>query len=362
MAAGQTALSLSDAQRQQRVAELAQWVTDQLAQASSASLANYNLPITPDNWLPLGGDAGFRRYFRIEGSTNLLAVWAPPSTEKNQAFVAIAEFLRNRGIPAPQVLAFELERGFLLVEDFGEQVYLDQLNADSADSLYGQALICLLRIQQCEADRVIFEPYDAEVLQREMALFHEWFVPQLLGHELSGEELQMLQRSFSILTESALEQPQVIVHRDFHSRNLVYREHACPGIIDFQDALLGPITYDLVSLLKDCYIQWPAPKVRAWALAYGGMAVEAGIMAPTAEATFLRWFELMGLQRHIKVLGIFARLYLRDGKQAYLKDLPLVVDYTRICARSYPQLAEFSQWFEQTLMPIISTQSWMRER
>ncbi|WP_188150999.1 aminoglycoside phosphotransferase family protein [Teredinibacter waterburyi] len=362
MAAGQTALSLSEAQRQQMIAELAQWVSEQLAQQGGASQVNYHLPITPDNWQPLGGDAGFRRYFRIAGSTNLLAVWAPPSTEKNHAFVVIAEFLRNRGIPAPQVLGFEAERGFLLVEDFGELMYLDQLNADNVDALYGQALICLLRIQQCEADKTIFEPYDMPILQREMGLFSEWFVPRLLGYELTCDEREMLARSFSILAESALEQPQVIVHRDFHSRNLVYRDHACPGIIDFQDALLGPITYDLVSLLKDCYIQWPADKVRAWALAYGAMAVEADIIAPTSEATFLRWFELMGLQRHIKVLGIFARLYLRDGKQAYLKDLPLVVEYTRSCARGYPELAEFSQWFEQTLMPIISTQSWMSER
>ncbi len=341
---------------------LSQWVERQLIERNWS----YSVPLTMES---LNGDAGFRRYSRIASAPKLLAVYAPLETEDSHAFVAIARYLRDQGVHTPDVIAVDFERGFLLIEDFGDVLYSRTLacERDKASELYGEAMMTLLRLQQCpvttipsaQADGMYtLGSYDQPRLRDEMALLHQWFIPQLLGYDMSQEELAIVEGMYTQLEGAALQQPQVWVHRDFHSRNLIHRDGQSPGVIDFQDAVRGPITYDLVSLLRDCYIRWPRAQVEQWALAYGDMAVEAGLMAPVTQAGFLRWFDWMGLQRHLKVLGIFARLWLRDGKAGYLKDLPLVIRYTLEVADEYPEFADFTYWFRERLLPLCEQQPW----
>lgn len=309
--------------------------------------------------LPLSGDAGFRRYFRLNTSEPLLAVYAPPDTEDSRAFTKINEFLRKQHVRAPLIIASDLSKGYLLVEDLGSSLLLAHLNESDVDTLYSQALLLLLRIQQSPLDYSVFPRYDKQKLRAEMNLFPEWFVEKQLGLTLSDSERQLIEATFDMLERSAEEQPQVVVHRDFHSRNLIFSNDGNFGVIDFQDAVIGPLTYDLVSLLKDCYIEWPDERVERWMSAYANLAIEVGITPAVSKEKFKRWFVWMGLQRHIKVLGIFCRLSLRDKKHHYLHDLPLVVRYVRSALEQYPEFADFSLWFEKTLMPIINKQSWM---
>ncbi|WP_139309915.1 aminoglycoside phosphotransferase family protein [Teredinibacter haidensis] len=351
MVAGETGFDLAQQEKQHTIDELARWVKQQLPASEAAVEA----------WQPLGGDAGFRNYFRLGEQSGLMAVWSPPKTEKNREFVAIAGYLRLQGIHTPDIRAYDPVRGFMVVEDLGEQLLLDLLTDKTVENYYQQALDVLVRLQRCPPENTIFKAYDRQELLRELNLFTEWFVPKLLGHSLDEAEEKLLAHTFDLLCDSALEQTQVIVHRDFHSRNLVYCEHSPLGVIDFQDAVQGPVTYDLVSLLRDCYIQWPAEQVEHWAQDYRARAVDAGILSAVDDETFIRWFDWMGLQRHIKVLGIFARLYLRDGKAGYLQDLPLVIHYTRSVASKYPQLKAFTDWFDQRLMPRIYQQDWMSQ-
>ena len=338
--------------------DLSLWATDQLNARGIPFEAPLQLQV-------IDGDAGFRCYYRLHLSTPLLAVHAPPATEKNSEFVAIADYLRGQGVHTPGVIAADFQRGYLLIEDFGDCLFSQVLDENRAGELYGEAMMTLLRMQQAQdfsipsMDSTLAMPHYSEALLRdEMALLHEWFIPQLLGYTLSPEEQGMLDSLYGLLEESALQQPQVWVHRDYHSRNLIYREGQAPGVIDFQDAVKGPMTYDLVSLLRDCYVRWPSEKVQQWALAYGELAVDAGILDTIEREQYLQWFDWMGLQRHLKVLGIFARLWLRDGKSGYLKDLPLVIRYTLEVADQYPQLSEFSHWFKQTLLPLCQQQDW----
>lgn len=311
-------------------------------------------------WQALAGDAGFRAYFRLASEPPLLAVYAPPATEKNHAFVQIGGLLRKGGVLTPAIAAADFEQGFFLIEDFGPTLLLDVLKDSNAEALYKEALMALLAIQQCATDPEILEPYSSSLLRTEMELFADWFVPQLLGVEIDSDTRQMLDELFDLLESSALEQPQVVVHRDYHSRNLVFRADGPPGVIDFQDAVIGPITYDLVSLLRDCYVRWPEVKVQAWLQAYLAQARAAGMLKGTDDETFIRWFDWMGLQRHIKVLGIFARLSLRDSKHRYLEDLPLVVHYTLSVARKYEECEAFVEWFETELLPVLKQQPWWR--
>lgn len=359
MAAGEKALAVAKLQQQKIIEQLQEWVLRQL----------HDLGVEGEDerlgsWSPLGGDAGFRRYFRFCNSarnTSLLAVWAPPATEKNREFVQIARFLKSQGLATPEVFAFDIDNGFLLLEDLGEQLLLDRLNSETADTLYVRAVAVLNTLQKCPTHQIPLPRYDAAELQREMALFCEWFVPQLLGYKMSETELSLIHRFFMQLQNSALQQPQVIVHRDYHSRNLIYRESQPFGVIDFQDALVGPISYDLVSLLRDCYIAWPQTRVEGWLKNYFALAIGDGLLPQaTTFEDFEQWFDWMGLQRHIKVLGIFSRLWLRDGKQAYLNDLPLVIHYVRSVATRYPDLSEFIAWFDSALWPLILQQPWMR--
>lgn len=312
---------------------------------------------------PVAGDASFRRYYRLLGcAPTRIAVHAPPDTERNLEYVRVATLLRAAGVHAPEILACDMEQGYLLISDFGDQVLLGALDAENVDALYRVALDTLLRIQHARtgAEGWTLPPYSRELLLQEMELFPTWHLARLLGIEPGPGERGLLDRTFEQLIASAREQPQVFVHRDYHSRNLMLLDDGGLGVIDFQDAVVGPITYDPVSLLRDCYVAWPAPRVAEWASGYAARAVQAGLMAPVPAERFLRWFDWMGLQRHIKVLGIFARLWLRDGKQGYLNDLPLVIHYTLEVSEAYTELSEFAGWFRERVLPAAERQDWYR--
>ncbi|MCB1857312.1 MAG: phosphotransferase [Gammaproteobacteria bacterium] len=289
---------------------------------------------------PASGDASFRRYFRVylDGESNsLIAMDAPPEKEDCQPFVALAKRLESQGLHVPAIHAQDLERGFLLLEDLGSIHYLDALDEKSVDRLYGDALSALIVIQSCV--RVEGLPiYDQDMLMGEMGLFREWLVNRHLGTRLGSEEEEMLDCCFHFLTSNALAQPSVCVLRDFHSRNLMVSTSPSPGILDFQDAVSGPVTYDLVSLLKDCYISWPRSRVDDWARGYFELAVQSGVLRDDHESKFLNWFHLMGVQRHLKAAGIFARLFRRDGKPGYLKDIPRTLGYVTELELDYPEL------------------------
>ena len=311
--------------------------------------------------MALAGDAGFRRYFRTQTVPSMIAVDSPQERTNPARFVAVADYLRRHGIHTPMVAAADTEQGFMLLEDLGDQQLFGALDDNSVEGLYGEVLNELLCLQQIPQRADIFPPYNRELLLTEMRILPEWLVQKLLGYELSEAESSLLDKTFNLLLDSAEEQPQVLVHRDFHSRNLMLRNGERPGVVDFQDAVWGPVTYDLVSLLRDCYIRWPCEQVERLALCYAATAEAAGIMAPVPQAQFLRWFDWMGLQRHIKVLGLFPRLNLRDGKNGYLADLPLVIRYTLEVAGRYPELAPFADWFNEKLLPLVERQSWYRD-
>ena len=236
-----------------------------------------------------------------------------------------------------------------MLEDLGDRLYLDQLGTETVERLYGDALGALLTIQAC-GPRAGLPDYDRALLMREMELFREWLVGRQLGVALSTAEHQLLDRTFGVLADNALEQPRVCVHRDYHSRNLMVTTHN-PGILDFQDAVLGPVTYDLVSLLRDCYIRWPQARVEAWALGYYELAVQSGVLRNEHEDRFLRWFDLMGVQRHLKASGIFARLNQRDGKPGYLKDIPRTLGYITRLAPAYPELLDLGEMLQERVLP-----------
>ncbi len=304
---------------------------------------------------PASADASFRRYFRAwrtDGATRIV-MDAPPDKEDVSPYLAVSALLERCGVHVPHVDASDPSRGFVLLEDLGSVPYLTRLQAGAdPDALYGDALAALLRIQLRGRQLArALPPYDAAVLEREMALMPQWFCARHLQLTLVESERALLQRTFAFLTAEALAQPVVLVHRDYHSRNLMVVAHDNPGIIDFQDALAGPCGYDLVSLLKDCYIDWPRPRIEAWVGEYRARLIAGGGDGGSDPDTYLRWFDLIGVQRHIKVLGIFARLWYRDGKSGYLGDLPRTLEYVRDAARRYQELREFAGWVEQRLVP-----------
>lgn len=313
----------------------------------------------------VAGDASNRRYFRANlGGRSRILVEAPPGTEKNAEFVAVRELLARAGVRVPALYASDLQRGYLLLEDLGDRLLLSELTTRSVDGDYRRAMDVLLRMAAIDTAGLDIPDYDAALLQEELDRFPAWFATALLGYAPDEQERELLRTVNSLLVTSALEQPQVLVHRDFHSRNLMPQADGVLAVIDFQDAVVGPVTYDLVSLLRDCYVRWPAARVRVWALDYRASLQAAGLLGEVDSERFLRWFDLMGLQRHIKVLGTFARLYLRDGKPAYLADLPRVIDYVLEIADQYaprePALAAFGQWFRQRLSPLVAAQDWGR--
>ena len=291
-------------------------------------------------------DASFRRYFRIHWQNEtMIAMDAPPEKEDSSPFIDVTQRLLKAGVHAPEILKHSLEQGFMVLSDLGSTPYLDRLNKETADNLYADAITALIKIQQ--ADTQGLPVYNADLLQQEMQLMPDWFLATHLQLGLDKSQQKIISDTFADLTSAVLEQPQAFVHRDYHSRNLMLTETDNPGIIDYQDAVLGAITYDLVSLLRDCYIAWSENKVEQWALAYRDQAVEAGVIGSVDNNIFMRWFDLMGLQRHIKVLGIFARLYHRDGKENYLNDLPQTVEYVMQVGKKYPETQALVQLFEE---------------
>lgn len=303
------------------------------------------------DWQPLLGDASFRNYTRFFWQDkSYIAAYAPPETEKNHEFVNIAERLLEAGINAPRVLAVDYQQGFLLQSDLGTVDLQAVLNQQTVDDYYQQAMQLIAQMQTVPCQTL--PAYDSELLGFELSLFQQWFVAELLDYSCTAQEQAMLASGFDLLLQSALEQPQAFVHRDYHCRNILVLEQAL-ACIDFQDAVCGPISYDLVSLLRDCYVVWTEQQVNAW---LENFRLQNFPHIETAQ--FQRWFDFMGLQRHIKVLGVFARLFIRDGKERYLSDLPTVIRYTLTVANSYPELSDFCAWFEAKLIPLIKQQSW----
>lgn len=335
----------------QRQDTLAHWAADQIEQLYQHSI--------PAQMVTVSGDASFRRYFRIIFNENSvqkswIAVDAPPEYENSRQFVDIARVWSAAGVKVPTVLAFDEARGFMLLEDFGDVLLHPKLTGDAVDGLYKSAIDSLIELQQLpRTDNIPL--YDRALLDREMALFTDWLCEKHLSLTLLAEEKAMLSEVFNLLAKSALAQPQVMVHRDYHSRNLM----VCPankplhdtdfiGIIDFQDAVWGAYTYDLVSLLKDCYIAWPREQVLGW-VAY--FAQGSGSKDPKQ---LVRDFDLMGMQRHLKAAGIFARLSIRDGKHGYLDDVPRTCEYLLATAHLYPELSAFADWMEKRFLPALN--------
>jgi hypothetical protein len=306
---------------------------------------------------PASADASFRRYFRAwraDGGTRIV-MDAPPEHEDTAPYLEVTHLLAACGVHVPEVEAADTARGFLLLEDLGSTPLLARLkeghgSGEAADALYADALGALARIQRlgrCDS----LPPYDAAVLEREMRLLPEWYLARHLGIEPTAEDRAIFAAAEAFLVREALAQPRVLVHRDYHSRNLMVTRERSPGIIDFQDALAGPVGYDIASLLKDCYVSWPRGRVVGWVRGYRARLAAEGGPAGAGDDEFLRWFDAIGLQRHIKVLGIFARLCHRDGKQGYLGDLPLTLAYVLDAAARFPELAPFQAWAQRRLAP-----------
>ena len=279
---------------------------------------------------PASGDASFRRYFRLQkGTQTFIVMDAPPPQEDCVPFIRVAGFLESMQVNAPHVVEADLDQGYLLLTDLGSTLYLERLESDpaTADELYDDALRALARMQsRGTAFQSLLPPYDERLLRFELSLFHDWLCGTHLGIDFGAAEESAWQSLCDMLVDNALDQPQVFVHRDYHSRNLMVTATNNPGVLDFQDAVEGPVTYDLVSLLKDCYVKWPAERVLQWASDYYGL-LDGTMQDAITERDFLHAFEMMGVQRHLKAAGIFARLNHRDGKPGYMLDIPRTLSY-----------------------------------
>lgn len=290
---------------------------------------------------PVSSDASFRRYFRLtQQHGSLIVMDSPPEHEDNQAFINVATLLEQYGLNVPHIYQQDLQSGFLILNDLGSTPYLSQLSVTTADELYKNAIDSLITLQKIPIENQLLPKYDAALLEREMRLFDEWF----LQTHLQLTPPDWLTATYDLLIDNALSQPQVLVHRDFHSRNLMFLPGQAPGIIDFQDAVIGAISYDLVSLLRDVYIQWSPAEQQQWVGYYIEQAQQHGLLASEQAEHFPRWFDLMGLQRHLKILGIFCRLNYRDNKPNYMNDLALTLNYVyQVCER-YPELQDLYQY------------------
>ena len=304
-------------------------------------------------------DASFRRYYRVAtGTESRIVMDAPPDKEDCRPFIEVSGYLERIGLNGPKVLEADLERGFLLLTDLGTRLYLDELRRRprQAGPLYRDALRALQTLQEKgRSFQTRLPPYDATLLDFELSLFHDWLCERHLGIELSAADENSWRSCCDFLVGNALQQPTVFVHRDFHSRNLLVTETENPGVLDFQDAVSGPMTYDLVSLLKDCYIGWPAKEVHAWAMSFY-TAIDGSIYGDMDAAAFFRHFELMGVQRHLKAAGIFARLLHRDGKSSYLQDVPRTLEYITEAAPRYDELAFLTRLIDEHCLPRLRTQ------
>jgi aminoglycoside/choline kinase family phosphotransferase len=320
---------------------------DLVARCAAATLGTDRFSIAPAS-----ADASFRRYFRItpeapwRGHATLIAMDAPPPMENCRPYVHVARLLADAGVHAPKVLASDFERGFLLITDLGARTYLDALDASSAPALYSDAIDALVRWQCATRADAQLRSYDDALLMQELALFPDWYVAKRLGRRLSPAQAGTLAEAFRVIVARNLAEPRVFVHRDYHSRNLMVSEPN-PGVLDFQDAVVGPITYDLVSLLRDAYIAWDEERQIDWTCRYWERARKRGLPVRSDFAEFWRDFEWMGVQRQLKVLGIFARLYYRDGKAAYLDDMPRVLAYLRAACARYCSLAPLAALIDE---------------
>jgi aminoglycoside/choline kinase family phosphotransferase len=298
---------------------------------------------------PASADASFRRYFRIESKKpdfpTLIVMDAPPQHEPLDPFIKIDLLLENAGLNVPKILEKNLVEGFLLLNDLGNKTYLSELSEKTADSLYQDATRALVQMQLA-SNMDALPNYDAALLQRELGLFPEWYLKKHLHIELTELQESQIKQAFLLIIQNNLAQAKVFVHRDYHSRNLIMTEKNNPGVIDFQDAVYGPITYDAASLWRDAYIAWPEERVIDWVIKFWEEGRKVGLPMPNDFGQFYRDFEWMGLQRHLKILGIFTRLCYRDGKDAYLKDIPLVLEYAIATANRYIELKPLARILE----------------
>ncbi|HLU05127.1 MAG TPA: phosphotransferase [Woeseiaceae bacterium] len=332
-------------QEDRRLDELREW----LARFDDLELATL---------APASIDASFRRYFRVRTRTeSLIAMDAPPEREDCRPFIRVAGYLEQMNLNSPRIIRSAPEQGFLLLTDLGSRQYLQELKErpERVGELYGDALSVILRLQE-QGGRFQGDlpPYDDKLLRFEMSLFRDWLCLRHLDLDLSAREELHWQSTVDFLAQSALSQPKVFVHRDFHSRNLMVTDENNPGILDFQDAVEGPFTYDLVSLLKDCYIRWPAEQVNSQAVDFYAALADRGL-APTSQEQFMRSFELMGVQRQLKAAGIFARLNYRDGKPVYLEDVPRTLGYIVEIAPRHPELGFLGQLISERCLPALPT-------
>jgi aminoglycoside/choline kinase family phosphotransferase len=304
---------------------------------------------------PASADASFRRYFRVATEPSRIVMDAPPPQEDCRPFVQIAGYLQEMGLNSPRVLEADLERGFLLLTDLGSTLYLRELEEypEKADTLYSDAMSALHVLQRKGMAYAGQLPaYDDDLLRFELSLFHDWLCQKHLHIDFSNSDESLWQSTCDLLVDNAMQQTTVFVHRDYHSRNLMLTSKNNPGIIDFQDAVAGPLTYDLVSLLKDCYVKWPAEKIERWALDFLAGSIKE-IRSGLDEESFLRQFGLMGVQRHLKAAGIFARLLQRDGKSGYMKDVPRTLSYVLDIAPHHKKLEFLADLIQQRVLPAL---------
>ncbi len=321
--------------------ELKQWI--------SATLGSQDY-----SFAPLPGDASFRTYFRVRHEDkNYIVMLAPPTKERTDAFVAIGKAWHQHGIQVPHILAWEQTQGFVLLSDFGDRLLLDILAEETADAFYHHAMQSIVQLQSATVSGYALPPYNEAFVRLELGYFTEWFLEKFLGLIPQAEEAKILMDAFNRIVANFTSQPQVIVHRDYHSRNLMVLENETLGIIDFQDAMEGPITYDLVSLLKDCYITFGAYKVNHWVEQFYEMLIAHKRIPRGDFQLFLKWFDLVGLQRHIKVLGNFSRLKLRDNKPHYLIHLPRIMNYILEVTKKYPAFTDFHHYMQLKVSPLM---------
>jgi len=319
---------------------------------------------------PVTSDASFRRYFRIRivnSEETYIVMDAPSENEDCKPFIKISAAMADAGLSVPRVVDQDIAEGFLLLTDFGDQQYLGLLNEGSVDQLYEDALKSLLILQKAVPSNNLLPDYTEKLLLAEMNIFIDWYLVGHLQLDITTESQALLDSVFSKLATQAMKQPRVWVHRDYHSRNLMiindeitssfHCDAVCrnPGILDFQDSVMGPICYDLVSLLKDCYISWPEDKINKWLAQYYAELIKNGLInSDISYDEFVYWFDFMGLQRHLKAIGIFSRLYLRDNKPGYLKDIPRTLSYVLQVSEKYSELSLFNEWLRCNVIPVAS--------
>ena len=334
-----------------RLQHLKVWLDEQLATLFAEQSWG---AVPPATLTAASSDASFRRYFRWEGADRTFIVMdAPPPRENCKPFVDIAHLLEKSGINVPKIYAEDLTQGFLLLNDLGRQTYLDVIDADNADALFADAIQALLAFQQLPMDAPL-PAYDEALLRRELELFPEWYVKRHMGIEMDQAQLADWQQISTLLINSALAQPKVLVHRDYMPRNLMISEPN-PGVLDFQDAVYGPVTYDVTCLFKDAFLSWPQERVSQWLNMYWDKARALGIPVQDDFAAFERASDLMGVQRHLKVIGIFARICHRDGKPRYLDDVPRFFAYIEAVLSKRPELAQLGQLLTSLQQPVTTS-------